>query len=97
MRRIGAPPRVDESDEEPPDDHDTLDDALSVTEAWLQGANGTVAGAGNAISDMADMVGWGTFTIEHLIFGMMLGVGVAVSRRLPQPSLTPRQRSVVAA
>jgi len=42
MRRIGKSPQVDESDEDPPDDHDTLDDALSVTEAWLQGANGTV-------------------------------------------------------
>jgi len=50
MRRIGTPPRVDESDEDPPDDHDTLDDALSVTEAWLQGANGTVTEAGTVLT-----------------------------------------------
>jgi hypothetical protein len=43
IRRIGSSSRIDESDEDPPDDHDTLDDALSVTEAWLQGANGTVS------------------------------------------------------
>lgn len=42
MRRLVSAPRVDDSDDDPPDDHDTLDDALSVTEAWLQGANGTV-------------------------------------------------------
>jgi len=43
MRRIGPSSRLDESDEEPPDDYDNLDDALSVTEAWLRGANGTVS------------------------------------------------------
>ena len=43
MRRIGPSSRIDESDEDPPDDHDILDDALSVTEAWLRGANGTVS------------------------------------------------------
>jgi len=45
MRRIGSAPRPQESDEDPPDDYDVLDDALSVTEAWLQGANGTVTSA----------------------------------------------------
>jgi hypothetical protein len=50
MRRIGTSPHVDESDEEPPDDHDTLDDALSVTEAWLQGANGTITEAGTVLT-----------------------------------------------
>ena len=43
MRRIGPSSRLDESDEDPPDDYDVLDDALSVTEAWLRGANGTVS------------------------------------------------------
>lgn len=42
MGRLVSAPRVDHSDDEPPDDHDILDDALSITEAWLQGANGTV-------------------------------------------------------
>ncbi len=29
---------------------------------------------GKAISDMPDMVGWGTFSLEHLIFGLVLGL-----------------------
>ncbi len=33
---------------------------------------------GQPISEMAKMVGWGHFTVEHLIFGMMLGIIVAV-------------------
>src|SRR5581483_11161862 len=41
-----------------------------------------VAGAGKPISDMASMVGWGTFAVEHAIFGMMLGAGVIVARRM---------------
>ncbi|MDP8991740.1 MAG: hypothetical protein M3N31_01580 [Actinomycetota bacterium] len=35
-------------------------------------------GGGEAISDMADMVGWGTFTLEHLIFGLVLGLWAAL-------------------
>ena len=31
-------------------------------------------GGAKPISDMAKMVGWGHFTIEHLIFGMALGL-----------------------
>lgn len=31
-------------------------------------------GGGKAISDMPDMVGWGTFSLEHLIFGLVLGL-----------------------
>lgn len=34
-------------------------------------------GGGSTLSKMPTMVGWGTFTIEHLIFGMVLGVVVA--------------------
>jgi hypothetical protein len=30
-------------------------------------------GGGHPISDMAKIVGWGHFTVEHLIFGVMLG------------------------
>jgi hypothetical protein len=44
MGRVVGTPLADDADE-PPDDYDTLDDALSVTEAWLQGANGTVTSA----------------------------------------------------
>lgn len=42
----------------------------------------TIADAGKPISDMASMVGWGTFAVEHVIFGMMLGAGAIVARRL---------------
>jgi hypothetical protein len=34
-------------------------------------------GGGKPISDMAKIVGWGHFTVEHVIFGMMLGIVVA--------------------
>ena len=35
-------------------------------------------GGGKPISDMAKIVGWGHFTVEHVIFGMMLGIIVAL-------------------
>ena len=35
-------------------------------------------GGGKPISDMANIVGWGNFAGEHAIFGMMLGIVVAV-------------------
>lgn len=41
----------------------------------------SLAGAGRPISDMAEMVGWATFAVEHLIYGMVLGIGVSVVRR----------------
>lgn len=31
--------------------------------------------AGDPIADMPQMVGWTTFTIEHVMFGMVLGIG----------------------
>lgn len=34
-------------------------------------------GGGTPIADMAKMSGWGTFTIEHLIFGLVTGIVVA--------------------
>lgn len=34
-------------------------------------------GGGPPISDMAEMSGWGTFTVEHLMFGLVTGVVVA--------------------
>jgi len=36
---------------------------------------------GDPIADMPQMVGWTTFTIEHLMFGAILGVGWAAARR----------------
>ncbi len=38
-------------------------------------------GGGEPISDMPTMVGWSTFTIEHLIFGVVVGVGYALAVR----------------
>lgn len=42
-------------------------------------------GGGKAISDMPKLVGWGTFTVEHLLFGLVLGAVVAmmVTRSVP--------------
>jgi len=38
-------------------------------------------GGGDPIADMPQMVGWPTFTIEHLMFGAILGLGWAAARR----------------
>jgi hypothetical protein len=32
-----------------------------------------VTGSGSTISDMASMVGWATFAVEHVMFGLVLG------------------------
>ncbi len=40
-------------------------------------------GGGKPISDMPAMVGWGTFTVEHLLFGLVLGAVVAVGVARP--------------
>jgi hypothetical protein len=38
--------------------------------------------SGPAIRDMPSLVGWGTFSIEHAIFGLVLGlVGLAIASR----------------
>ncbi len=36
---------------------------------------------GKVISDMPDMVGWGTFSLEHLIFGLVLGLWPLLAAR----------------
>jgi len=36
--------------------------------------------SGDPIKNMAEMAGWGTFIIEHLIYGVALGLLVAVAR-----------------
>jgi uncharacterized membrane protein YagU involved in acid resistance len=33
-----------------------------------------ITGSGTTISDMASMVGWPTFAVEHMMFGLVLGV-----------------------
>lgn len=37
--------------------------------------------SGDPIKNMAEMAGWGTFIIEHLLFGLVLGVLVALGIR----------------
>ncbi len=37
--------------------------------------------AGDPISNMAEMAGWGTFVVEHLLFGLVLGLLVAARSR----------------
>lgn len=32
-----------------------------------------ITGSGDVISDMASMVGWATFAVEHMMFGLVLG------------------------
>jgi hypothetical protein len=34
--------------------------------------------SGDQITDMAEMAGWGTFVVEHLVFGVVLGALVAL-------------------
>jgi hypothetical protein len=38
-------------------------------------------GGGEPISAMPSMVGWSTFTVEHLIFGAIVGIGYSVASR----------------
>lgn len=38
---------------------------------------------GDPIRNMAEMAGWGTFIIEHLLYGLVLGLLVAVARTKP--------------
>jgi hypothetical protein len=42
-------------------------------------------GAGDPIRNMAAMAGWGTFLVEHLMFGAALGAIVATSRKRTAP------------
>lgn len=40
-----------------------------------------VLDAGDPIADMPEMVGWTTFTIEHVLYGAILGVGWMLAMR----------------
>lgn len=42
-----------------------------------------IFGSGDQISDMASMVGYGTFMIEHLIFGAALGLLLVIHKSRP--------------
>ncbi len=46
-------------------------------------------GGGQPVSDMPDMVGWATFSVEHLIFGLVLGLFWPLLP--PRPVDEPRQ------
>ena len=49
---------------------------------------GAIFGSGDQIKNMAQMAGWGTFIIEHLLFGLTLGglIGIARSQFAPVAS-----------
>jgi hypothetical protein len=49
----------------------------------------SVFGGGTPISDMPQIVGWGTFTIEHAIFGLVVGLWPALR---PQDVSAPAER-----
>jgi hypothetical protein len=39
-----------------------------------------VVGGGRPIEEMPSMVGWGTFSVEHALFGLVLGAFTAAAR-----------------
>lgn len=45
-----------------------------------------VFGSGDEITHMASMAGWGTFVVEHLLFGLSLGALVAMARAHAMPA-----------
>lgn len=53
-------------------------------------AAAAVFDAGAPIRDMAEMAGWGTFLVEHLLFGLVLGLLVAMDRRDAAAGATAR-------
>jgi hypothetical protein len=49
-----------------------------------------LTGTGSTISDRASMVGWATFAIEHMLFGVVLGAVLSVvARRSPTANSEP--------
>jgi hypothetical protein len=43
--------------------------------------------SGDQVTDMAEMAGWGTFVVEHLIYGLVVGVLLALfARRRTSPT-----------
>jgi hypothetical protein len=41
--------------------------------------------SGEQITNMAQMAGWGTFIVEHLLYGLTVGIVVAISRARTAP------------
>ena len=57
-------------------------------------ATASVFDSGDPIRDMPSMVGWGTFTIEHIIYGFVLGlVTLLVVERVAGVEADHRERS----
>lgn len=49
-----------------------------------------VFGGGDPIADMPKMVGWTTFTVEHVMYGIVLGAGWLLFKRRSQPGVSER-------
>ena len=49
----------------------------------------SVTGAGDSISHMARIVGWGTFALEHVMFGLALGIFFYVTSKSENQAGTP--------
>jgi len=56
-----------------------------------------LTGAGAVITDMAKMVGWSTFAVEHLVFGTVLGLLTFALDRSSDAEPQPELRAPVAA
>ncbi len=56
-----------------------------------------LTGAGSVITDMAKMVGWSTFAVEHLMFGAVLGLLTFALSRSDSTGPTVELRLPVAA
>jgi hypothetical protein len=41
-------------------------------------------GGGETIAEMGSMVGWTTFTVEHIVYGLVLGLLLAAATRSPR-------------
>ena len=55
-----------------------------------------ITGSGSTISDMASMVGWATFAIEHMLFGLVLGtIATRSARTAGTPDVVVAARSAM--
>ena len=50
---------------------------------------GAIFSSGDQIKNMAKMAGWGTFIVEHLLFGITLGSMIAMAKARIAPASTP--------
>ncbi len=56
---------------------------------------GSLSGAGSTLSNMANIVGWGTWALEHAVYGMSLGILYPLFK-LSVPSLGSTENRKVA-